>query len=758
MSVFSVLLFSFFLLFGHSHPGKPSDSAYHQAAQMTRSQLYRHVYHLRVQPQWIRGGAAFFYHAKTRSGMRYFTVSLSDFTKRPTFHRKRLADSLSAFTHQKITARQLHISNLRISNPNRATFTFRRRTYRMDFPDYTIQSIKRPFRPSKNRKTSTSPNHQYQIFLKQDNLYLKNLQTQTNTPLTTDGTKYYIYGSYYGWGDLMKGENQSPQPHFTAQWSPNSQKILTQIMDARKGEKMYLLNWAIDTLYRPALLSYYRASPGDTNDVKYIPVIFDVHTHKITKIDLPASPHYMGINLHWTKDSKHLYGLYYHRGYKRMDIIEVQPETGKVRTLFSDTSKTYVENKVQFHYLAHQNIAFFTSEKSGWNQIYRLDWSSGKVHPVTEGSFVVHKILAIDNAQKEIYFTASGKKATVNPYFQSFHKVHFDGSGLTSLTPEPQNHDIALSPNHQYFVDNRSTATHPTVSLLRRTADGHILMRIDSTDIKDLLHLGWHPPQVFTATARDHKTTIYSALWKPTHFDPNKSYPIIDYSYTGPQTYVFPNTFSKGLYSFYSSAQALAELGFIVMQVDGMGSAGRSKAFHNRSYKNIGQNLKDHVLAIRQLGNTYSWIDTSRVGIYGHSAGGYDAAHALMAFNDCYKVAVAESGDHDWRIEKAWWPEMFVGWPVDSIYQQQSNITMAPQLKGKLLLIHGGLDENVNPMETFKLSEALIKAHKYFDLLIIPSAHHGYPATYQKYVRKKRWNYFVQNLLVHPPEETVSIH
>ena len=252
---------------------------------------------------------------------------------------------------------------------------------------------------------------------------------------------------------------------------------------------------------------------------------------------------------------------------------------------------------------------------------------------------------------------------------------------------------------------------------------------------------GWIPPEIFTAVARDGKTTLFGALWKPTNFDPTKSYPVLESSYTGPHTQVFPKSFSRGF-----GLQSYAELGFIVIVVDGLGSSGRSKEFHNYSYKNLGGNLEDHVGAIKQLGRKYTWIDTTRVGIFGHSAGGYDAGHAVLAYPDFYKVAVASSADHDHRMEKAWWPEVYMGWPVDSSYHLQSNITMAGNLKGKLLITHGGIDANVNPSATFKLAEALIKADKQFDMLILPSQRHGYQGKHQKYFTKTRWNYFVKHL------------
>lgn len=747
----SLFLLGLLLAFGGSSQQLPSHADFSRAEMFTRENIQKKVFNLEVHPQWFEDLSGFGYAAHTKNGEVYYVTDFKTMKKKEAFDRKRFSDSLHKVCGCNVSPDNLMLRINDWKNKNQFTFIFDGKRYSADLNNYQIISLKNSFRRF-SENSSVSPDGQNEVFLKNDNLYLRNLRNDSVVPLSKDGSKYYIYGSYYGWGDVMTGEDAAPETHFTAEWSPDGKKILTQIMDARKGEKMYLLNWSIDSLYRPELLSYYRASPGDSNDLKYIPVIFDVQTGKMTKIDLPELPHYLGVNLNWTKDGKKLYGLYYHRGYKKLDFIEADPETGNIKTVFSDSSKTYIEYNTIFRYLDSRQISFISSEKSGWNQLYRLDWKTGNLSPLTHGDYVVRSITGIDTLKDVLYFIASDQDKNANPYYNYLYKINFDGSGLKLLTPEPIDHEVTLSPDKKFFMDNSSSPTMPTVSYLRSTENGKILMRTDSADIKDLLALGWHYPQIFTATARDGKTTIYGALWKPTNFNPQHKYPLIDYSYTGPQESVFPNTFSKALYSFYSSAQATAELGFIVMQVDGLGSAGRSKSFHDWSYKNLGNNLADHVSAIQQLGHAFKWIDTNRVGIYGHSAGGYDAAHALLAFNNCYKVAISESGDHDWRMEKAWWPEMYVGWPVDSNYQNQSNITMAHLLKGKLLLIHGGIDENVNPSATFKLSEALIKAGKYFDLLIIPSSHHGYPAAYQKYVTVKRWNFFVENLIINPPE------
>ena len=286
----------------------------------------------------------------------------------------------------------------------------------------------------------------------------------------------------------------------------------------------------------------------------------------------------------------------------------------------------------------------------------------------------------------------------------------------------------------------------PTITVLRSTKNGKIITKLTTADVSKIEAMGWTAPQSFSLTAKDGKTTIYGAFWKPSNFDASKLYPIIDATYTGPHTQRFPKSFDL-LYT----EQSLAELGFIVVRIDGLGTAGRSQAFRAHSYKNMQNNLEDHVLAIKYLANTYRWIDIDKVGIYGHSAGGYDTGRALVGFRNFYKVGVASSGDHDFRMEKAWWPEMYMGWPVDEKYHEVSNITNAKNLKGKLLLVHGGIDENVNPSATFKLAEAFIKADKDFDLLIIPRQRHGYTGIYSDYFTKKRWNYFVEHLLETKP-------
>ncbi|MEZ4775609.1 MAG: prolyl oligopeptidase family serine peptidase [Bacteroidia bacterium] len=680
------------LVFGFSQEKvKLSPEDYQRADFFQWKNVRNHLYTSEVTPHWLPDNSGFWYEEITREGT----------------HRKR--------------------ADLR----------------EMEILDYL--AVDSTFRTSVDPLISRSPDGKWLAFARDFNLFVRNTETGEEIALSTAGKKNYEYGATYGWFDLMEGETENRPQNFSVQWSYDSKKILTQICDFTRAEKMYLLDWAKPELFRPRLLSYYRGSPGDTTLIYEIPVIFDLEKLTETRIDIKPVPHFIPLRLEWSADGQRLFGGTWERGFKKMDILSVNATDGAVKVLYSEESPTHVDNRM-FTMVINEQIQkiFFTSERNGWNQLYAVGIADGKLETVTHGEFVIWRIVHTDAEEKMFYFLASGKEKGRNPYFSHLYCVGFDGTGMKLLTKEDAHHEVDFSPDGRYFVDNYSTVGQPTISVLRNARNGKTLMELSKADASDLYRKGWKNPEPFVATGRDGKTEIYGALWKPTNFDPARKYPIIDASYTGPHTQVFPKSFLEGL---RNNNQPLAELGFIVVAVDGMGTIGRGRAFSDVSYKNMGYNLTDHVLAIRQLGKKYSWIDTTRVGIFGHSAGGYDAAHGLLQFPDFYKVGVASSGDHDFRMEKAWWPEMYMGWPVDSAYHQQSNITMAANLKGKLLIVHGGLDHNVNPSTTFKLAEAFVNAGKDFDMLILPSQEHGYRGNAQDFFTKKRWNYFVTHLL-----------
>lgn len=722
------------------------ENRYQRAAAFVWDSLAKKTYNLSVKPYWHTNYAGMTYRLESPQGEQFIQIDFKQMNKKEINLDQLRAElqKLSGHTIQQEKDLPIHI--LSWKNADEFNAEYESVQYQIDLKNNKITSLKSP---NKTKNVSVSPNGQYEVLIEDYNLILREKNTGKEQRLTSGGNREYMYGSAYGWSQTMKGEGTPPESRLEVKWSPDSKKILTQISDMRNAEKMYLLDWSIDSLYRPELLSYYRPSPGDSTFVKLIPLLIDIDTKKVTKINLPPQPHMLdlGENLYWMKNSQKLYGTYDHRGFQQKDILEVDAENGSIKVLYSDKSDTNIDYNAQFRFIEDLEMALLTSEKTGWKQLYKLDWKTGKLSALTHGEFVVNEIKAIDKEKKQVYFTVSNKDKSMNPYHQQLYKIDLDGEKLKLLTSEPYHHEVDISPDYQYFVDNISAANQPTKTYLKSTTNGKKILEMGRADISELQAMGWNFPETFETTAKDNKTKIYGAFWKPTHFDSTKRYPIVEYVYTGPHMNVFPNSFSKGIYGLYDSPQALAELGFIVVQIDGRGSAGRSKFFHDKSYKKLGNNLEDHVTALQYLANKYPFIEGNKVGIFGHSFGGYDAAHALLAYQDTYKVAVSESADHDWRMEKAWYPELYAGWPVDESYHDQSNITMAHLLKGNLLLIHGGIDENVNPSATFKLSEALIKANKYFDLLIVPSSRHAIPKSYYPYVQKKRWMFFVKHLM-----------
>ena len=714
---------------------------YNRAVQFQWSNLNnKRVFNLNVGVNWFSDKTGGWFITQNKEGKTFNKVDLKTTQVSPLFDHARLAKVLSDSSKEDIKPSDLPLSSIKYLNPKHFEFRFKGKNYRLNLDQYTIELQKDPVRIPNEEE---SPDGNWIAFTKDFNLYIKHSQTEAQNQLSTLGRKNYEYASNYGWADIMVGENGERPQHLEVNWSADSKWIQTYICDLRSAQKMYLLDWSVDTLHRARLLSYYRGSPGDTAMVYMIPTFFNVETGEEFRPQLPRNTHINTVSFRWSKDPGIIYASYSERGFKKVHLIRLDLTTKTQKELYFEESKTNIDN-FGYWLVEEKDLILITSEKDGWKQIYSLSLKTGTLQPLTQGNFYVHSIDHINREKGEIIFSASGKETNRNPYHRYSYKIFLNGKGLKLLTPEDANHDVIVSPDGLYLSDNMSSIAQPTKTVLRDTKSGKILSSLSTASISELETLQWKYAEEFTSTGRDGQTVVYGALWKPTNFNPTKKYPVIDQSYTGPHTNMFPRNF---ITSLTRSNQALAELGFIVVTIDGLGSAGRSKEFHNYSYKNMGKNLTDHVLAIQQLGRKHSWIDTTRVGIFGHSAGGFDAGHAVLEFPDFYKVAVASSADHDFRMEKAWWPEMYMGWPVDSTYHQTSNITMAGNLKGKLLITHGGIDENVNPSATFKLAEALVRADKEFDMLIFPSQRHGYQGKFNDYFTKKRWNYFVEHLL-----------
>lgn len=425
--------------------------------------------------------------------------------------------------------------------------------------------------------------------------------------------------------------------------------------------------------------------------------------------------------------------------------------TGNTRNIVDEQTKTFIyEQRIFTSYLPNTNEIIWVTEKDGWRHIYLVDAVKATVKPITKGPWVVRNVDSVDEKKRQVWFTASGMNAGEDPYNVHYYRINFDGKGLVSLTPATGNHAAVFSPDRKYYTDTYSQPAVQPVTELHSTADGKLIAELEKADISDYLAMGIRLPEVFTAKGRDGKTDIWGIVCRPRNFDSTKRYPVIENIYAGPQDSFVPKNFTP-----FSEMQSMAELGFIVIQCDGMGTANRSKAFHDVCWMNLADaGLPDRISWMKALAVKYPYADIDRAGVYGTSAGGQNSMGALLFHPEFYKVAVSAAGCHDNRIDKQWWNEQWMGYPVAKHYDEQSNITNAYKLQGNVLLIVGEADNNVPPESTYRLTDALIKANKMFDFLMIPGADHTDGGTYG---RKKKRDFFVKHLLnIDPPERNTT--
>ncbi|HZX71898.1 MAG TPA: DPP IV N-terminal domain-containing protein [Rhodanobacter sp.] len=607
-----------------------------------------------------------------------------------------------------------------------------------------------------------SPDKHSEAFIRDWNLWLRDVATGKETRLTTDGVEDFGYATdNAGWKHTDKA---------ILEWSPDSRQIATFQQDQRKTGEMVLIKTRVG---HPELLKWKYPLVGDKDVTMIERVIIDVPTHAVVRLKMPPDQHRSSLcddvscgpdggwdDVKWAPDGKTLAFVSTSRDHKHEWLRIAEAKTGKLRTVFEEKVPTYYESgngAVNWRYLAKTHEAIWFSERNNWGNLYLVDLDTGKLkHAITTGEGNVTEVLKVDPATRTVWFRGVGRTPGVNPYYQQFWKVNLDGGAPTLLTPEAADHTISLSPDGKHFVDAYSTPTTPPVTVLRRADDGHTLATVARADISRLRAARWVPPIPFTVKARDGETDLYGLMFKPTDFDPSKKYPIIDYIYPGPQTG------SVGVRSFVASHkdhQAMAELGFIVVAIDGMGTPWRSKAFHDAYFEHIEDNtLPDQVAGLKELGREYPWIDLDRVGIWGHSGGGNASAGAMFHYPDFFKVGWAESGNHDNRNYEDDWAEKWQGLLVTdkdgkTNYDAQANQSFAKNLKGHLMLTYGTLDDNVPPSNTLLVVEALIKANRDFDMIAIPNVHHGYAAA-TPYITRRRWDYFVQYLAGDtPPKE-----
>ncbi|HLH29903.1 MAG TPA: DPP IV N-terminal domain-containing protein [Terriglobia bacterium] len=610
-----------------------------------------------------------------------------------------------------------------------------------------------PSPPAAPRNSVLSPDGKLAAFIRDYNLWVRDMSSGKETQLTRDGVKDFGYATdNAGW-------IRSDSP--VVLWSPDSKRIATFQQDERGVGEMYLADTRVG---HPQLEAWKYPLVGDEKIFQIERVIIDVEAARVTRLQMPADPHRSSLcdhvkcdssfaDVEWSADGKQLAFISSSRDHKRAQFRVADAATGKVRDVLEETVATYFEggdDRPNWRFLPASNEVIWFSERDNWGQLYLYDLTTGKLkNQITTGEGNVVETLRVDEKNRMVYFIGDGKEKGRDPYFLHLYRVGLDGKGQTLLTPEDATHDISISPSGRFFVDSYSKPDVPPVTVLRDSA-GTLIQTLEKADISRLTATGWKPATPFSVKARDGMTDLYGLMYKPTTFDPAKKYPIIDHIYPG------PTPGSVGTRRFLAArgdSQALAELGFIVIELDGMGTPLRSKKFHDAYYGNMGDNtLPDQVAGIRELARRYSWIDIDRVGIWGHSGGGYAAADAMFRYADFFKVGISEAGNHDNRDYEDDWAEKWQGLLKVNNYDNQANELVAKNLKGKLLLIHGTTDTNVPPYNTLLVVDALINANKDFDLLMLPNRNHGFGN--ESYVVRRRWDYFVRNLLgQEPPKE-----
>lgn len=712
------------------------------------------VDHAVTRVDWLDAGH-FAYIDHDANGDRLLRMDAATGQATPLFDQKALARSLDRLLKtgdKPLDPDKLPIREIRLAADGRYRFSVRGSAVSCD----AKAECAKVYAKDKPEPGTPSPDGRQEAFVRDWNLWVRDLASGRETRLTTDGAENYGYATdNAGWSHSDKA---------IVAWSPDSTKIATYRQDQRKVGDMYMVK---TRLGHPELQAWKYPLAGDKEVTMIERVVIDVPARRLVRLkmapdqrrstlcdDLACAPDGVLTDVKWAADGGTFAFVSVSRDYKQAWFRVADAATGAVRTVFDETARTYYESGqvgASWAYLPESREAIWFSERSGWGQLYLYDLDSGKLkRAVTAGEGNVTELLRVDPKTRTAWFRGVGRTPGLDPYFQQLWKVGLDGGEPLLLSPEPADHAISLSPDGTRFVDAYSTNTSAPVTVLRDAADGRVTATVAKADIGRLLASGWVPPQPITVKARDGSTDLYGTLFKPSSFDPSKKYPVVVYIYPGPQT---GSVRGRGFLVDHSGNQALAELGFVVVAIDGMGTPWRSKAFHDTWYGDMGDNtLPDQVAGVKELGQRYPWIDLSRVGIWGHSGGGNASTTAMLRYPDFFKVAWSESGNHDNRLYEDAWGEKYQGLlstdkDGKTSYDNQSNPALAERLKGRLMLVHGTLDDNVPPDHTLLMAQALIKANKNFDMLMLPNARHGYGEEYTPYVTRRRWDYFVEYLM-----------
>ena len=544
-------------------------------------------------------------------------------------------------------------------------------------------------------------------------------------------------------------------------WSPDGKKIFVCKRKPVQKRFVYYVESSPWDQLQPYLHKQEYAKPGDELPQLY-PCIFDVSTGARVEADTKLIENQYNLDwFQWAPDSKTVTMEYNKRSHKLYQMLAMSAETGELKTIVEETSDKFVNySRIWRQFINNGKQLLWTSERDNWNHIYMVDLDAtapkGKkaartprttIRQITSGEWCVRAIQHVDESSKVIYFSACGMNKDEDPYLIHYYKVNFDGTGLVCLTPEEGNHSATFSYDYRFIADTYSKVDKAPVTVLRSATDGTLITKLEEADITKLTDNGWQAPEVFHAKGRDGQTDMWGIIQRPTNFDPSRTYPVIEYIYAGPGDSYTPKSFI----SYNWNTTALAELGFIVVQLDAMGTSWRGKAFEETCYKNLKDaGFPDRKLWIKAAAEKYPYMDSTRVGIFGASAGGQESTTAVLLHGDFYKAAYSSCGCHDNRMDKIWWNEQWMGWPIDSSYVECSNVYNAHKLQRPLMLVVGELDDNVDPASTMQVADALIKANKDFELVVLPGVHHTMG---ERFGEHKRFDFFVRNLLgVTPPK------
>ncbi len=718
----------------------------YKSAAVLDSLARNSVFKASVWPHWQQDAQGFWYKNNLAGDTaEYVYVNAATGKKQPAFDAAKMAKALSSSLDTPLTASSLPITNMQYDKERKNLFMLvKKKYYTCDLRTYSLtptDSMK--FRNGEDNivrgnivsrwerqrsSDSLSPDKSWLAYIKDGNVFIKPATGGAEVQSTTDGDTSHPYGQM--------------------QWSPDSRHLVVFHIRPVIDKVVYYILSSVDSTTRGILKTNSYPQPGDPF-TSFEMFTINMDDKKPVKTDTEIYDFLDYPRIHWrTNDNRYFIYEKADRGHQRYRMIEVNAETGATRNLIDEKTKTFIyESRIFTWYTAKTNEIIWSSEKDGWNRLYLVDALHGGVkNQITNGNWVVRNVDSVDEKKREIWFQASGVNTGEDPYNIHYYRIGFDGKNRISLTAANANHRLSFSPDRKYFTDTYSRSDVPPVTELHATADGHLISVIEKADLTTFIALGLKMPEVFVAKGRDGVTDIWGIVCRPTHFDSTKKYPVIENIYAGPQDAFVPKSFAS-----YSEMQSMAELGFMVVQCDGMGTANRSKAFHDVAWKNLADaGLPDRILWIKALAKKYPYIDTARVGLYGTSAGGQNSTGALLFHPEFYKAAVSAAGSHDNRVDKQWWNEQWMGYPVGPEYAQQSNVTNAWKLKGALLLIVGEADTNVPHEATLRVVDALIKAGKTFDFLMVPGMGHSDGGTYG---RKKKRDFFVKHLLrVDPPD------